>query len=348
MTDGLTAAQTEQIEAALAKGGKITAIKLYREFTGVGLKEAKDVIDRLAGELFRRDPARYPKLAPGRSGCAPVIALGLALAASAVTVWVWRSAMLLLLFGIAGCASVPDPLAGEIPSQLPALPQGKTWQLAWHDEFNGTDLDRSKWDAPEYERRGHLWRAANAYLDGTGNAILETAKIGERYASPCIRTKGKFEKAFGYFETRCRLPMEQGHWSAFWLYNDSVGKIGNDGRDGTEIDIMEWPHRDGRVPLTLHWDGYGKEHKSEGSVVQRPAVLDGQFHTFALWWTPTEYVFYIDSEEVWRTRAGGVCQVPLYIKLSEEIGSWAGDITKATLPDRFVVDYVRVYDVKGD
>ena len=33
------------------------------------------------------------------------------------------------------------------------------------------------------------------------------------------------------------------------------------------------------------------------------------------------------------------------MKLSVEIGTWAGDITKATLPDRFVVDYVRVYDV---
>jgi hypothetical protein len=31
--------------------------------------------------------------------------------------------------------------------------------------------------------------------------------------------------------------------------------------------------------------------------------------------------------------------------LSDEIGSWAGDITKAKLPDQFLVDYVRVYDV---
>ena len=38
-------------------------------------------------------------------------------------------------------------------------------------------------------------------------------------------------------------------------------------------------------------------------------------------------------------------QVPQYILLSDEIGSWAGDISKAKLPDRFLVDYVRVYDV---
>jgi hypothetical protein len=53
----------------------------------------------------------------------------------------------------------------------------------------------------------------------------------------------------------------------------------------------------------------------------------------------------VDGKEVWRTKEGGVCQVPLYLKLSTEIGEWAGDIRKAKLPDDFVVDYVRVYDL---
>jgi hypothetical protein len=48
---------------------------------------------------------------------------------------------------------------------------------------------------------------------------------------------------------------------------------------------------------------------------------------------------------MWRTTAGGVCQAPLYIKLSDEVGKWGGDIARAKLPDRFLVDYVRVYDL---
>lgn len=35
-----------QIQDALRRGNKIEAIKLYRELTGVGLAEAKDVIDK--------------------------------------------------------------------------------------------------------------------------------------------------------------------------------------------------------------------------------------------------------------------------------------------------------------
>ena len=44
-------------------------------------------------------------------------------------------------------------------------------------------------------------------------------------------------------------------------------------------------------------------------------------------------------------RPAGVCQVPEYLKLSDEIGDWAGDIKQAELPDEFLVDYVRVYDL---
>jgi hypothetical protein len=52
----------------------------------------------------------------------------------------------------------------------------------------------------------------------------------------------------------------------------------------------------------------------------------------------------VDGKEVWQTTVGGVSQAPEYMKLSEEIGDWGGDIRAAKLPDYFEVDYVRVYD----
>ena len=78
--------------------------------------------------------------------------------------------------------------------------------------------------------------------------------------------------------------------------------------------------------------------------VEVPGVMEG-FHTFGLWWKPDEYVFYVNGKETRKTNAGGVSQVPEYVKLSDEIGDWAGDIKKAELPDAFLVDYVRVYDL---
>jgi beta-glucanase (GH16 family) len=228
--------------------------------------------------------------------------------------------------------------------QLPPPPQGKDWKLAWHDEFDGTALDESKWEVPpDARRRDGWWMRKAISLDGKGHLVMSTLKDGNRYVDACVRTRGKFEHAFGYYVARIELQKEVGHWSAFWLYNASVGKVGNEGRDGTEIDIMEKPWLDDRVNHALHWDGYGKAHKSAGHVSRVPGLLEG-FHTYGLLWMPDQYVFYVDGKEVWRTKAGGVCQVPLYIKLSDEIGNWGGDIKKAKLPDRFLVDYVRVYD----
>jgi hypothetical protein len=34
------------------------------------------------------------------------------------------------------------------------------------------------------------------------------------------------------------------------------------------------------------------------------------------------HVFYIDGKDRWRSKAGGVCQMPLFIKLSGEIAWW--------------------------
>jgi alpha-L-fucosidase len=224
------------------------------------------------------------------------------------------------------------------------LPEGKSWQLAWSDEFDGKAVDQAKWELlGDMKRRDGYWVKEDAYTDGEGHLILRTKKDGERYTCGSVRTRGKFEHRYGYWVCRCKFPKQQGHWPAFWLHADSVGKIGDGGRDGTEIDIMEKPWLDDRTTQNLHWDGYGKEHQHAGKQFTVAGLSEG-FHTFGLLWTPEEYVFYVDGKETWRTSAGGVSQVPEYAKLTEEIGTWAGDIKQAALPDYFVVDYVRVYD----
>ena len=124
-----------------------------------------------------------------------------------------------------------------------------------------------------------------------------------------------------------------------------INALEQDGQDGTEIDIMEKPWREDKVQHALHWNGYGEGHKSEGKIAEVPGVSQG-WHTFGLRWTPEEYVFYVDGSETWRTAAGGICQVPVYVKLTEEIGEWGGKISEAILPDQFRVDYVRVYQEK--
>lgn len=235
--------------------------------------------------------------------------------------------------------------APPVTPLLPPAPAGQKWTVTWQDEFDGSTLDESKWNKlGDWKRRDGFWVKDDAYLSGKGTLLLRTRKDGDRYTSGAINTRGKFEHSFGYYVARCKMPAQPGHWPAFWIMGSGVGTVGDQGRDGTEIDIVEIPWRDGQVTMNLHWDGYGKDHKSAGSKVTIPELTEG-FHDYGLLWTQDEYVFFVDGKEVWRSNAGGVCQVPQFLKLTEEIGKWGGDITKAQLPDYFEVDFVRVYNL---
>lgn len=251
----------------------------------------------------------------------------------------------MLVIALLLTASLPSAYAQEPADRVPSPPPGQAWKLVWQDEFNGDRLDLDKWRyAPDAKRRDAWWDRRAVSLDGKGHLVMKTYKDGEKYYDGCITTQGKFEHTFGYYVARVRFHHEPGHWAAFWMMSPGVGKVGNAGRDGTEIDIMEKPWLDDRVQQTLHWDGYGKDHKTDGNVAKVPGVMQG-FHTFAIWWSKDQYVFYVDGQETWRSRAGGVSQVPQYMLLSDEVGNWAGDIRHARLPDDFLVDYVRVYDL---
>ena len=70
---------SDEVVAAVDSGNKIEAIKLLREETGVGLKEAKDVIDALAAE--RRGDQLTPTGMSEEGGAGGMIKMVIAIAA---------------------------------------------------------------------------------------------------------------------------------------------------------------------------------------------------------------------------------------------------------------------------
>lgn len=240
-------------------------------------------------------------------------------------------------------------------------------ELVWFDEFEGTGVpDASKWERQEYNRRPNdngpdgWWSKEDSYLDGNGNLVIRVRKIDNKnsdddsydYSVGALRTKGKYEKLYGKFEIRCKLPTQAGWWVAFWMMLGDVGGVGNGSTDGVEVDIMEGFGWTDKINLALHWDGYGDEHQSTGRAVNPAGIQDG-FHTYSFEWHPDIYIFYIDGVEKWRTTGDGVCNQPGYIKVTGEISTldwainewWSEDPANAVYPDSFIVDYVRVYDL---
>jgi Beta-glucanase/Beta-glucan synthetase len=213
-------------------------------------------------------------------------------------------------------------------------------------------------------RRGGYWVPECVFVED-GNLIIET-KINDdgAYVTGAIDSAGKYENTFGYYETRCKVPAAYGIWAAFWLMCDKMGLENSDATvGGAEIDIFESPFYPSKMfQCAIHIGGYG-DNKIDYSY---PYLKGGDnfytdWHTFGLDWQADGYKFYYDDLLFYETDcADNISTVDGFLFLSVEIGGTngtAGDSpffpnyspTKnesSVWPERFEVDYVRVYEKK--
>jgi len=223
--------------------------------------------------------------------------------------------------------------------------QKRGYSLYWADEFNGEQLDTSKWGYRNLGPRRDGVNVKDAItITDDGKLAITASKVGDEYHVGMIGTQPIFQTTFGLFECRVKMQKEVGHWSAFWLQSPTMGEeyTGNPRKYGTEIDVFEYLRRQkDTTHQHIHWDGYGEEHKSVGHSSRVFGLGEG-YHTISVEWTPDSYTFYIDGVETWETDTA-VSHRSEYIILSLEVGEWAGDISEAHLPDTVFFDYVRVY-----
>jgi beta-glucanase (GH16 family) len=256
------------------------------------------------------------------------------------------------------------------------LPEGN-WNLVWNDEFDGTELDRTKWGF-----RLNFWgkpfpafTTEGVELDGQSHLRLHVVKKGDQYCSPHLQTGsltydipqtkpgfwpfGPYEKPlfmhrYGYYEICCRLNRQAGWWTAFWLQSPSVGAHPNPVRAGVECDIMEsqdYPEQ-GIIRCGNLWNGYGPDAKGSGHRKYKLKETPGYWHRFGVDWSPDGYVFYTDGEEVNRVD-GPVSQTEQFILVSTECMGYRNTPSKPdpaldriVFPEYFEVDHVRVFDRK--
>jgi ribosomal protein L7/L12 len=80
----LNKSERDEIARFLAAGQKIQAIKVYREATGVGLKEAKDAVEAMESQQSRSGSS--PIAAKADGGCFTMILLAISLVTGGVAV----------------------------------------------------------------------------------------------------------------------------------------------------------------------------------------------------------------------------------------------------------------------
>lgn len=300
------------------------------------------------------------------------------------TLAVLLSAMLVLP-GISFAA--PDGHAtGKNVKKQDGNPNESEWSLVWSDEFNGKEIDRSKWtfDIGNWivDENGNGiapgWgnNEKEYYTDSNENAFIEDGKLVIKakkeqvtdqfgtydYTSAKLKTKGLFSKKYGRYEIKAKLPVGKGLWPAIWMLPEE-DKYGTWAASG-EIDIMEaWGSRPNTVAGTIHYGEGWPNNKYTGKEFELPekSGID-KWHTYALEWEPGELRWYVDGElyqtqNKWYSKgkdnaANFSYPAPFdqefYLVMNLAVGGWFdGDVDETTkFPSKMLVDYVRVYDLK--
>ncbi len=273
---------------------------------------------------------------------------------------------------LAACATprltAPDPaILGPEPAKAPVEappdrwtnPERPGWKLVWHDEFDGSELDRTKW---EYDQGG-LWnngelqfytaRKENVRVED-GHLVLEAraeAYFGNDFTSGRIKSQGKASFRFGRIEARMQVPPGQGLWPAFWLLGDDYATTGWPGCG--EIDVVEVI---GREPASAHGTAHGASFHGAGGLhaaytLPGDALSDAE-HVYAVEWEPGEIRWYVDDVQYHVVTPRDLPRPeewpfdkPFFLIVNLAVGGgWPGDPDATTpFPARLRVDWVRVY-----
>jgi beta-glucanase (GH16 family) len=243
-------------------------------------------------------------------------------------------------------------------------------EMVWHDEFDGTTLDATKWtpqlgDGCDINLCGWGNNELQYYTDRTENVKTESGNLvitalketynGRDYTSARIRSLQKGDFTFGRIEARIKVPEGLGSWPAFWMLStdETYGPWPKSG----EIDIMEFQ---GKTPDmisgTVHYGGT-PTHIYKGLPYYLPSgqFYYDDFHVFTIDWDSTAIKFYMDGNLYHTfTKSNSLpykwpFDQRFHIILNNAIGGdLGGPVDDTKMPQTMLVDYVRVYSSPGN
>ncbi|MBN1901561.1 glycoside hydrolase family 16 protein, partial [Candidatus Sumerlaeota bacterium] len=188
-----------------------------------------------------------------------------------------------------------------------------------------------------------------AYKSGSKNWKEEREYT--TYTAASLITFNKESWKYGRIEVRARLPRGKGVWPAIWTLGVNRPEVSWP-RCG-EIDIMEFV---GKIPDKVHGTAHYAEdgkHRSDGGKLQTEEPWN-DFHVYAIEWREVRIDFFFD-EIKYHTfvidKAGkgedNPFRKPHYLLINLALGgSWGGPIDDSILPQKYLIDYVRVFELK--
>jgi beta-glucanase (GH16 family) len=240
-------------------------------------------------------------------------------------------------------------------------------RMVWHDEFNGTSLDKRKWKYDtarnkqgwhngelQYYSAGRNTRVANGLLTiEARHEKLDPKRFpdwgGQEYTSARLLSKGR-GWTYGFYEVRAKLPCARGTWPAIWMLPVDMKAWPDDG----EIDIMEQVGAEPNlIYASLHTKLYNHTINTQRSAQKLVSTSCTAFHVYQLDWRPDVITIGVDGQGILRVRnnvPGGKGAWPFFTPYQMILnlaigGDWAAakGIDNDAMPQRMLVDYVRVW-----
>jgi beta-glucanase (GH16 family) len=253
-------------------------------------------------------------------------------------------------------------LAGAA-SPMPPETAPAAWRITFDDEF--TTWNQSHWTTTFADGSRHLGQdESEIYVDpgytGDTNQPLRLDPFsikdgaltiradrvspeiaahleGRKYTSGLSTTRYSFQRLYGYFEIRARMPAGMGLWPAFWL-------LASDGAWPPEISVVEV---DGDYPdqlaTTVHWVGANNPHESQGFTTKVPDT-SRDFHRYRAFWTANYIAWYFHGQRIAFVPTPPGMRKPMYLLINLAVGGWAGQPDATTgFPADLRVAYVRAF-----
>lgn len=278
--------------------------------------------------------------------------------------------MLVTLSITLASAAVQDASLSSNQYRIEGTMQLPTGEPIWRDEFNGKELDKTKWSFDTTRNKEGWYNKELQYYaaDRKRNLRLEQGVLvieahhdpqairnnkdygKQQYSSAKIQTKDKASWTYGFFEIRAKVPCAYGTWPAAWMLSN--GK--RPWPTGGEIDILEHVGSQPNVAhANLHTELFNHSLQTgRGAQMPLPGACTA-FHNYQLDWRPDVITIGVDGKafmQVRNDKPGGVgawpFDAPFYMILNLALGGdWAAPkgMDPKVLPQRFEVDYVRVW-----